>query len=387
MNNKFKISEAFKNEMVRNRRYLHQNPEIGFELPITTKFIMEKLEEMGLEPVRVGKAGICAILGKGGKTLLLRGDMDALPTEEINDLEFRSTNGHGHLCGHDIHTTILMGAAKLLKDNEKHLRGTVKLMFQPAEEIGRGAKDMIQSGILNSPDVDLAMALHVDSRETVGIIRYKEGISSASMNSWRVEVQGKGGHSSTPHLAVDPLMIVNTIYTSLNALVGKEVDPFETAVLVIGKMGGGSAANIIPATAVLEGGVRCFNNDVRDHIVKRVDEIIDTTVKMLGGTYTVRRNGVPSIFNDGNICKTMRPFIEEIIGEENVIINERPFSGTEDFAYISAEVPSMHFFLGAGEEGSAPLHSPFVMFNEEVLPLGATLLANCAIQWLKENAG
>lgn len=256
MNNIFNLEDKFKDEMVENRRYLHKNPELGFDLPLTTEFVIEKLKEIGLNPKRIGKAGVTATIGKGGKTILLRADMDALPTKETTDFEYKSCNEYGHLCGHDMHTTILLGAASILKKNEDKLNGRVKLMFQPAEEIGQGAKDMVEAGILENPPVDVAMALHMNASEKPGKIEYKEDIASASMDSWLMEVQGKGGHSSTPHLAVDPLMIVNTIYTNLNSLVGKEVDPFETAVLTIGKMGGGSAANIIPDTAVLEGGVR-----------------------------------------------------------------------------------------------------------------------------------
>lgn len=386
MNNVFNLNDKFKNEMIENRRYLHKNPELGFELHLTTKFVMEKLKDMGLDPKKIGKAGITATIGTGGKTILLRGDMDALPTKENTNLEYKSCNEYAHLCGHDMHTTILLGTAKILKENEDKLRGTVKLMFQPAEEIGQGAKDMIEAGILENPHVDAAMALHMNASEKPGKIEYKEEIASASMDSWLMEVQGKGGHSSTPHLAVDPLMIVNTIYTSLNSLVGKEVDPFETAVLTIGKMGGGTAANIIPDTAVLEGGVRCFNRDVQAHVVKRVDEIIDTTVKMMRGTYNVQKISTPSMYNNPELCSTMKPFIEEIIGVENLNISEKPLSGTEDFSYITEKVPSMYIWLGGGVEDNAPLHNPNVIFDEEAIPIGASVLANCAIKWLEKNS-
>ncbi len=386
MNDIFNLESKFKDEMVQNRRYLHKNPELGFELPLTTAFVIEKLEDMGLEAKRVGKAGITATIGKDGKTILLRGDMDALPTKENTKLEYKSCNEYAHLCGHDIHTTILLGVAKVLKENEDKLKGRVKLMFQPAEEIGQGAKDMVEAGILENPHVDAAMALHMNASERPGKIEYKEEIASASMDSWLMEVQGKGGHSSTPHLAIDPLMIVNTIYTNLNSLVGKEVDPFETAVLTIGKMGGGTAANIIPDTAVLEGGVRCFNKEVQAHVVKRVDEIIDDTVKMMRGTYKVQRISTPSMYNDKELCRTMKPFIEEVIGKENLKIAEKPLSGTEDFSYVTELVPSMYIWLGGGVEDNAPLHNPNVVFDEEAIPVGVSVLANCAIKWLENNS-
>lgn len=386
MNNIFNLDDKFKIEMIESRRYLHKNPEIEFELPLTTEFVMGKLKDMGLEPKKVGKAGITATIGKKGKTILLRGDMDALPMKENNDLEYKSSNEYGHLCGHDMHTTILLGTAKILKKNEGKLKGTVKLMFQPSEEMGQGAKDMIRAGILENPKVDVSMALHINANEKPGKIEYKKGITSASMDSWLMEVQGKGGHSSTPHLLVDPLMIVTTIYMSLNSLVGKEVDPFETAVLTIGKMGGGTAANIIPDVAVLEGGVRCFNKDVQTHVVKRVDEIIDTTVKVMRGAYKVQKISTPSMYNNPELCDTMRPFIEEVIGKENLKLVEKPFAGTEDFSYVTEKVPSMYIWLGGGVENNPSLHNPNVIFDEDAMPIGSSVLANCAIKWLGKNS-
>lgn len=386
MNDIMKSAKNLENEMIANRRHLHANPEFGLDLPITTAYVMEKLREMGLEPKEISKSAVTVTIGKGGKTILLRGDMDALPIIETNDLPFKSTNEYGHLCGHDIHTATLLGVAKILKEKESELKGTVKLMFQPGEEIGAGAKAMIEAGLLENPKVDAAMALHVSAELEPGKVEFKSGIASASMDAFLVEVQGKGGHSSTPHLAIDPLMIVNTIYTMLNSLVGKEINPFETAVLTIGKMGGGTAANIIPDKAVLEGGVRCFNKDVREHVVKRIYEIIDEVTKTMRGIYTVTKISTPSIYNDPDLCNTLMPYIEEIVGKDNLSLAEKPLSGTEDFSYISEKVPTMFIWAGAGNKDNYPLHNPNVIFDEKVMPVGAAVLANCAINWLKNNA-
>lgn len=383
MNDIFYSANISQNNMVRDRRHIHSNPEIGFDLPKTTQYVEDKLVEIGLHYEKIGNSGIISSIGNAGRTILLRADMDALPLSETTKLPFISNNNYGHLCGHDIHTAILLGVARILKRNEKELKGTVKLMFQPAEELGAGAKKMIEAGILDN--VDVAMALHVMPDLETGKVEYKKGIASASMDTFMVNIQGKGGHSSTPHLAIDPLMIVNAIYIMLNNLVGKEVDPFETAVLTIGKCGGGTAPNIIPDTAVLEGALRCFNIDVREHVIKRIFEIIDNVTKTMRGTYTLEKISTPSVYNDEILCNALEPYIIEIIGKENLIVKEKPFASTEDFSYVSEKVPTMYIWAGAGYKGNYPLHNPNVIFDEKVMTIGAALLANCAIKWLGNN--
>lgn len=385
MNEILEIAKDLENELISNRRHIHSNPEIGLELNKTTEFVIDKLKEMGIEPNLINKSAITAKIGHGGKTILLRADMDALPMEENANLEFKSCNHYAHLCGHDIHTANLLGAAKILKAKEAELKGTVLLMFQPGEEIGQGAKSMIDAGLLTDNKVDAALALHVSAEIEPGKLEYKKGVASASMDTFLVNVQGKGAHSSTPHLGIDPLMIVNTIYTMLNSLVGKEADPFQPAVLTIGKMGGGTAANIIPDTAVLEGGLRCFDPATRNHLSKRIYEIIDDVTRTLRGTYTVQKFYTPSIINNPELCDALTPYIEEIVGKGNLTLSDKPLSGTEDFSYISEQVPSMYLWLGAGNKDNYPLHNPNVVFDEKALPYGAAVLANCAMNWLKEN--
>lgn len=386
MNGILEIAKAMEDELIRNRRHIHSNPEIGLELEKTTAYVIQKLKEMGIEPKLIGKSAITAKIGKGEKTILLRADMDALPMEEHTALDFKSCNQYAHLCGHDIHTATLLGVAKVLKENEAALQGTVLLMFQPGEEIGQGARSMLEAGLLRDNKVDAAMALHVSAEIEPGKMEYKQGIGSASMDSFLVEIQGKGAHSSTPHLGIDPLMIANTLYTMLNSLVGREADPFQTAVLTIGKMGGGTAPNIIPDTAVLEGGLRCFDKATRDHLSKRMYEIIDEVTKTMRGTYTIQKFYTPSIYNDPTLCNAMTPYIEEIIGKDNLTLSDKPLSGTEDFSYISEKVPSMYLWLGAGHKENYPLHNPNVVFDEKALPIGVAVLANCAMNWLKDHA-
>jgi len=378
---------GFQATMVADRRHLHADPEIGLDLPRTTEYVAMRLREMGIEPRAAGPSGLTACIGAGGRTLLLRADMDALPIREGTDLPFRSGNGFGHCCGHDLHTAMLLGAARVLKAREASLAGTVKLMFQPGEETGAGARSMLAAGLLAGPRVDAAMALHVASDLVPGKVEFKPGIMSASMDGFMVEVQGRGGHSSTPHLAIDPLLIVNTIYMMLNGLVGRMVDPFETAVLTVGKCGGGTAANIIPDTAVLEGGLRCFNQQTRDQVIGKVHEVIESVTRLMGGRCTVRRTYTPPVVNDERLCAEMRPHIEAAVGAGNLRQIDKPLAGTEDFSFISEQVPAMFLMIGAGHPGNVPLHNPAIVFDEAVLPVGATILARCAAGWLAENQG
>lgn len=379
------MAENIQHELVTHRRHLHQNPEIGFDLPNTVAYVEKTLVEMGLEPKKVGKAGLVVTIGNGkGKTVLLRGDMDALPMEEHTDLSFKSTNGFAHTCGHDIHTTFMLGAAKLLKEKEHAINGIVKIMFQPAEEIGQGAKDMIENGLLENPKVDVAFALHVSPDLEVGQFGYKPGVAASSLDGFFLKVQGKGGHSSEPQKCIDPLMIVNAIYNQMNMIIGKEVDPTERAVLVIGKMGGGTVANIIPDTAVLEATLRSFNPEVRNHLFKRIPEIIEATVNMMRGTYDLQTISTPSLYNNEELCTLVAPFVQEIVGQENLFIDKEPLAGTEDFSYISQRVPTMFMWAGSNGLGDQnyPLHNPNIVLDEGVLPLGVAVLVHSAISWL-----
>lgn len=377
-------AKELKESLIKDRRTIHQNPEIGFELPKTTSYVMERLRTLGYEPKEISKSAVVATIGTGSKTLLLRCDMDALPVKEITDAPYKSINDNSHVCGHDMHTAMMLGVAAMLKKYEGELKGTVKLIFQPAEEFGLGAKAMIEAGVLEG--VDAAMALHIMPDLEPGKLIYTKGTCTAAMDSFIIEVQGKGAHSSTPQLGIDPLIIVNTIYTLLNTLIGREVDPFETATLTVGRMGGGTMCNIIPDTAILEGSLRCFNPQVRDHVIKRVYEIIDTITILMRGSYEIKSQvATPATKNNPELCDTLHKYIAEVLGEDNVVIQSKPFTGTEDMAYISERVPTMLAWLGAGYEGNYALHNPKVFLDEEAMPYGVAVFVNSAIQWLKNN--
>ena len=251
-------------QMVSDRRYLHQHPEVGMELPETTEYVIKRLAEMGCQPQRLGGGVTATVTGNPqGKVFLLRADMDALPMEEKSGLPFASQRSCAHTCGHDRHTAMLLGAARMLKEREKELNGTVKFMFQPGEEVLAGAKSMVAAGILENPHVDAAMGAHMIPMIPVGFGGYGTGVVSASSDHLVIQIEGKGGHGAHPHTAVDPINIGVHIHLALQELISREVDPAEAVVLTFGKFQGGGAANIIPATAVMEGTLRTFNEELR----------------------------------------------------------------------------------------------------------------------------
>ena len=394
-------------QLRQDRRYLHRCPEIGTELPRTAGYIRQRLENMGIPWQNCGGAlpkkmtedyitagfprmeratGITAVIGSGSPCILLRADMDALPVREDNALSFRADGNASHMCGHDSHAAMLLGAAKLLKDREKDLKGTVKLMFQPGEETGAGARLMVDAGVLKNPEPQAAFAIHVQPAETVGTACYSIGVNSASLDTFILKIQGKGGHSSQPHLCVDPVMIMNQVYQAVNLLVTREADPAAAVALTCGVTRAGTAVNIIPDHAELHIGLRTLNPDAAAHLTERIPQLIDHYVKAWGGEYKLTTFHTPCTYTDKELCSMLLPGIEQITGEDR-IRQISPMTATEDFGYVTEQVPGMFLFLGAGKPGNAPLHSPQMVLDEDVLPTGAAIYANAAIQWLEEEAG
>ncbi len=400
-----KRAYELKEQIIRDRRYLHQNPEIGTDLPRTSAYIKQRLDEMGIAwkdcggalpdkmtqdyieagfPRMERETGVTAVIGHGSPCILLRADMDALPVREDNDLDYKSCSGFGHMCGHDSHAAMLLGAARILKEMEDELCGSVKLMFQPGEETGAGARLMVENGALESPRVDAAFGLHVQPTDPTGQIGYAVGVNSASLDTFILKIQGKGGHSSQPQLCTDPLMIMNQVYQALNLLVSREADPAVMATLTCGVAKGGTAVNIIPDGAELHIGLRTLDVEAAEHLKQRIPEIIDHYVKAWNGEYDMTVFHTPCTFSDQKLCEAIVPHISEIVGEENVR-KIPPMTGTEDFGYVTKEVPGMFAFIGAGSPGNAPLHSPKMVLDEEVLPIGAAVHAYAACAWLEEH--
>lgn len=393
-----KEAKEIENEIVENQRYLHQNAEVGFELSETTKFVKNKLEKIGCEVESCGKNGLVALIGKGtGKTFLLRADMDALPIEEEAEVEFACKNGNMHACGHDFHTAMLLGAARLLKNHENEIKGTVKLMLQPAEEILSGAKNMIENGVLENPEPDVALMLHVMAGLPLktGTIIVANGVSAPAADYFTINIQGKGCHGSTPQQGVDALTIGAHILIALQEINARELGVSDEATLTIGKMTGGTTGNVIADKVVMEGTLRAYDEEMRNHIKKRICEITQGIANTFRGKGTADfGNGCPPLKNDRTLSGEVEEYLTQALGKERVLNMEKiggktnKSGGSEDFSYISQKVPSLMLALAAGNsaEGYAyPQHHPKVKFDEKVLPIGSAVLAHSAFYWLENH--
>lgn len=387
-------AKLLKNEIIRFRRTIHENPEVGDHLPETTKFVMGKLREFGYDPKEICDSGIIATIKgeKPGKTFLLRADMDSLPVSEESSYEFKSHNGNMHACGHDLHTAMLLGAAKLLKQYEDQIEGTIKLVFQPDEEGFTGAKKMLDAGVLENPKVDAAMAMHVHSGSPSNMVLYSTGPSMAGCIRFRITVNGVGCHGAMPETGVDPINIAAHVYLSLQEIISREIAPAEPAVLTIGKFSGGDAPNIIPDKVIMEGTIRNVSKEIGEFIFKRLNEVATMTAKMFRGEAKVEElSSVPPLNNDKELADEIASYIKDLLGEKAVYCFEGGKGmGSEDFASYSYKVPSMYFMLGAGTkeenpEYGYPMHHPKVTFNEDILVTGAAIHTYSAIMWLKNN--
>ncbi len=389
--NYYERALELKAETVENRRYFHTNAEVGLDMPKAKAYVMKKLAEYGLEPKECGY-GVTATVGKGGKVLLLRADMDALPMPEESGESFACPTGkEAHTCGHDFHAAMLLTAAKMLKENEAELEGTVKFMFQPAEETFEGGKNMLENGILENPPVDAALAYHVSpGRMPVGIYMYNStGTMMFSVDGFKITVTGKGGHGAYPHTSIDPINIAVHVFLALEALIAREADPAKACVMTVGKFNAGTAANILPDTAVLEGTIRSNDKENREKLVRRMKEVATKTAEMYGGTAEIEMiSEVPPLICDPKLTEEFVGYMKELN-----IPGAMPYPGisasaSEDFASIAEKVPSTFMYLSAGytdERGTYPAHNPKAQFNEDVCPIGTSCLAHCATQWLKNN--
>ncbi|MCL2566365.1 MAG: M20 family metallopeptidase [Defluviitaleaceae bacterium] len=397
-----KRAAEIQEEIAAHRRYFHENAEIHNELPLTCAYVMEKLKEMGYEPKQIAKTGVVAVVGKKpGKTFMIRADMDALPMGEETDEPFKSKTPHMHSCGHDLHTAMLLGAAKILKENEDKINGQIKLMFQPAEETLWGANAMIQDGLMENPKVDAAMMIHVrtaaDGDLATGDISFSTpGVSNSSSDGFRVDIKGKGGHGARPQVALDPLTTAAHILINLQEILAKEIAPTDEAVINICHMEGGSATNIIPDTALMQGTIRTFDPNVREFILKRVPEIVDLTAKLFRTEAELTwLMSTPSVINDEKLFYDLLGYAKETFGANKVLnISElRPKeakgAGSEDFAFVSALVPAVALGLVAGTEKDGYTyggHHPKVRYDESALKTGASMYAVFAMKWLEDNS-
>ena len=386
-------AEQLKEELLQIRRTIHQNPEAGPSLPHTKEFVMKKLQEYGYQPEEICESGIVATLdgGKPGKTILLRADMDALSIQEKAPVSFASENGKMHACGHDMHATMLLGAAKLLMEHREEIEGKVKLVFQPDEEGFTGAKAMLNAGVLENPSVDAGLALHVNSGTPSGMVLCGMGTCMAGCTLFRIQVKGTGCHGAMPETGVDPINIAAHIYLSLQEIIAREVAPTKPSVVTIGKFVGGKAPNIIPGEVVMEGTIRTLDRELSEQIFQRIQDISTQTAALFRGEAEVTEiASAPPLINDKEMVKEMAGYVGELVDPSKVIVFEQGGMGSEDFASYTYEIPCSYLLVGAGipqenELFGKPMHNECVVFNEDILPLGSAIYAYSAMKWLQTH--
>jgi len=397
------MSENIESKVIEWRRDFHQNPELSNREFETAKKIAKHLKSLGFEVTeKIAKTGVVGILkgNKPGKVVALRADIDALPVTERADVPFKSTVkttflgsevGVSHACGHDTHTAILMGVAEVLSKNKEKISGTVKFIFQPAEEgpppgEEGGAKLMIKEGVLKNPDVDAIFGLHINSGTPVGMVRYKPGGTMAAVERFVIDVKGKQTHGSAPWTGVDPILISAKIIDALQTIISREsplVD--EAAVITVGKITSGVRFNIIPESAEMIGTVRTLDPKMRKKIIRRMNEMVPAIAKAYGGDATITfQNNTSITYNDPALVKQMLPTIEGIAGKENVVLSKAT-TGGEDFSYFQEVVPGFYFFLGGKSPTTvkAPSHhTPDFYIDESGLVLGVKVMSQLALDYL-----
>ena len=388
-----KQAEQWKGEIINDRRTIHRFAEVGPCLPQTKTFVMEKLRELGYAPEEICESGIVTVLeGKpGGKTMLLRADMDALPIREKTEVEIPSETGGMHVCGHDMHAAMLLGAARLLMENRDRLEGTVKLVFQPDEEGLTGGRAMVEAGVLENPKAEGALAVHVHSGTPTGQVLCGSGACMAGASFFRITVNGVDCHGAMPETGVDPINIAAHIYFALQELIAREVCPTSAAAITIGKFMAGEAPNRIPHEVVMEGSARALEREVLERLCRRIGEVAEYTAKAFGGTAEVTTlSSVPPLNNDPAMVEELAGYVRELMPEQPPHIYSGGGMGSDDFAAFIQTIPGVYLLLGAGsaeedERYGKPMHNERIFFNEEVLPLGAVIYAGCALNWLKNH--
>ena len=398
-------AEQIEQQVIEWRRYFHQHPELSNREFNTAKKIAEHLKGLGMEVnTGVAKTGVVGIL-KGehpGKVIALRADIDALPVTERNDLPFKSEvtteflgskTGVMHACGHDTHTAILMGVAEILSKNKDKINGTVKFIFQPAEEgpppgEEGGAALMVKEGVLKNPDVDAIFGLHINSATPVGTIKYKPEGTMAAVERFAITVQGKGTHGSAPWSGTDPILISAKIIDGLQTIISREAKLVDAAaVITVGKISSGVRFNIIPETSEMIGTVRTLDPQMKELIIRRMKEMVPAIAKAYGGSATIDiQNNTAITYNDPSLTEKMLPTLKQVAGEGNVQLMKAT-TGGEDFSFFQQEVPGFYFFLGGKPVDSfepAPHHTPDFYIDESGLLLGVKAMSQLALDYLNQ---
>ena len=386
MNQFLKRAMELNNSIQCDRQFIHQNAELGNDLPITSAYVKKRLEEMGLEPKEICKSGITALIKgkKPGKTYLLRADMDALPMPEVNNLPYASKTNASHNCGHDIHSAMVLGAAQMLVERVDELEGNVRLMFQPSEETFEGSKAMIEAGLLD--DVDVASGMHIMLDWDAPSYACKSGFMTSSCDGFKITITGNGCHGAMPHIGIDPINVGVHIYSAFQELISREVPPRETVSLTFGQFSGGDIANIIPHQVVMQGTLRTYNRELRDKLVKRMKIITEASGLMFGAKveYEVISE-VPATYTNPQMLSEVKEYLKDLDGL-TLADDDYMVTPSDDMAYVSEKVPTVYLLLGARVEGNPyGHHNPRVLFDEKALPWGAAIHAQCAFEWLKNH--
>ncbi|EFH12692.1 M20 aminoacylase family protein [Pseudoroseomonas cervicalis] len=379
---------AFQDDMIAWRRDFHRHPELAFEEVRTSGIVAEKLREFGVDEVVTGIAGtgvVGVIRGNApGKAIGLRADMDALPILEKSGVEYASTiPGKMHACGHDGHTTMLLGAAKYLAET-RNFAGTVHVIFQPAEEMGGGAEVMVKEGLFERFPMERVFAIHNWPGIPAGEMHWRAGPVMAAVADIEITITGKGAHGAMPHMGNDPVVIAAQIVTALQSVVARNVEPVEAGVVTIGKIEGGNAFNVIPETVSLRGTARWFRPEVGDVLEKKVVEIASGIATAFGASAEVRFFRMyPATINDAEATELAARAAATVVGEANTKELPKPTMGGEDFAFMLNAKSGSYLMLGGGRGASdAGLHHPKYDFNDEILPVGASFFATLAEQLL-----
>ena len=391
--NKIKaLAEQFHKEIVDIRRHLHQHPELSFQEYETSGYIQQQLDKLGI-PYKndIADTGIAALIeGKNptSQVIALRGDFDALPITEANNVPYKSKNeGVMHACGHDVHTSSLLGAARILSELKDSFEGTIKLIFQPGEEkLPGGASLMIKDGVLKNPAPEAIFGQHVMPEMETGTVGFRPGKYMASTDELYIKVKGKGGHAAMPDMNIDPVLISAHLITALQQVVSRNSPPFTQSVISIGKVNAEGATNVIPDEVMMEGTFRTFDESWRNKAHERIEAICHNTALAMGGTCELDiQRGYPCVENDPELTENAITHAKKYLGDENVIDLDMRATA-EDFAYYTQEMPGCFYRLGTGnkEKGiTSSIHTPTFDIDEEALKTGMGLMAYLALERLR----
>ncbi len=386
-------AKALAPEFIAFRRDFHRHPETGLEEVRTSGIVAEYLTSLGIEVVHpvLEKSGVLGILrgAKPGKTIAIRADIDALSVPEQSGVEYASTvPGLMHACGHDGHTAILMGVAKLLSEVKDELAGTVKFFFQPAEEGPGGALPMIEAGVMENPRVDAALGLHLGTDQPTGHIGLRAGANSAGTDSIEIRITGKGGHGAHPHKSIDAITAAGHVIVALQTIASREIDPLGSVVVTLGTINGGYRGNVIADTVVITGTVRTLDPEVRASMPERIERIVGGVCAAMRTEFELNySNGYPSVFNDVEMTDMLESVGQRVLGADKVHRIANPSMGGEDFAYFAEKVPAIFFRLGAANEAKDciyPGHHPKYNFDEDAIPVGMAVMAEAALEYLNK---